>query len=455
MNNSQTKCKHPHANNLLEQVADAWPQHLPPQTVIEVGLSGGLDSVVLLHLLSCMRKRFRFVLKAVHVHHGLNEKADEWAAFCNTLCDRLDIPLRLEKVCVEKNGLGIEAAARKERYRIFSDGRSDIVALAHHRGDQVETFMLAAMRGGGLRALSAMPEWRALNERTQIWRPLLGFTREQLADYADMHDLIYVEDSSNQDSGFLRNWLRNDALPVWRSRLPHLDNHIIGSIASLQNELALLDEIVQQDHQYICATGTFDLQRWRSLSEVRRRQQLWYFAKIHELGVPTAESIADFSRVLNSIQTASAEWQLPDGRIYAYQNRLFVQKNGWEKECAWIGNEQILAGRLKKILPENGFTLRRNLFGICEELLDGQGCIRAANADDVIALTVGHKSVRKILQECKIPSFVRKYWPIVTDSQNKCLAIANIWVSVHYGCQNGVLPVFDKFNCFVLEPKQR
>lgn len=111
-----------------------------------VALSGGLDSVVLLHLLVRAGKRAGFVPEALHIHHGLSPRADDWADFCQNYCDMLGVGLETVKVCVEKNGLGIEAAARQKRYAAFAEKGFDILALAHHRDDQIETFMLAVAR---------------------------------------------------------------------------------------------------------------------------------------------------------------------------------------------------------------------------------------------------------------------------------------------------------------------
>ena len=300
---SQAPCP---AHDLADMLADVWPPQIGAGCVIEIGLSGGLDSVVLLHVLAVLRPRFGFVLRTVHVHHGLNAAADEWAAFCADLCCSLDVPLRLEHVNVEAAGLGVEAAARRERYAAFARGGADVLALAHHQDDQVETFMLAALRGGGLRALAAMPMWRPLDAHTQIWRPLLAHTRAQLADYAAANALAYVEDSSNDDTALLRNWLRRQALPAWRQRLPQLDRHLLSSVALLQEEQALLNEVVAADWAEIHQGCDFDLARWRQLSGLRRRQQLLQFARAHSLGMPRYAAVADFERVLEKIQTASA-----------------------------------------------------------------------------------------------------------------------------------------------------
>ncbi|WP_225315146.1 tRNA lysidine(34) synthetase TilS [Neisseria zalophi] len=438
---------------LPDDIRRNWPDWVAGAR-IEIGLSGGLDSVVLLHLLAALRGEFDFTLQAVHVHHGLNEKADEWVFFCTALCSRLSVPLRVEYVDIDRQSqLGIEAAARKARYRIFSDGLCDIVALAHHQDDQVETFMLAALRGGGLRALAAMPETRPLTPKITIWRPLLHYSREQLEGYANKHGLDYMEDSSNQDSAFLRNWLRHQGLPVWRKRLPHLDKHIIGSVRALQDELALLDEVVQQDFEMICEGGFFDLTRWKHLSVPRRRQQLLHYSKLNGLGVPTPAGLADFTRVLETKRSVSAEWPLPKGKIYAYRDRLFALENGWDKACLWLDKSENQSGQLKNLLKKNNFTLERYSLGISEEVLNNECIIRAVSTEDVIETAVGHKNVWKVLQEHKVPTFMRKHWPVVINTQNQCIAIANIMVSVHYASLNGFIPYFDKFNRFVLEPK--
>lgn len=444
------------SNKLVQHVNAAWPESFKAGTIIEVALSGGVDSVVLLHVLNALREQRGIVLKAVHVHHGLNEHADEWADFCRTYCVSLGVPLRVEHVTVKPNSrLGIEGEARKQRYRVFSDGLNKVVALAHHQNDQVETFMLAALRGGGLRALSAMPALRALSADVHIWRPFLDIPRAALEQYALENGLNHIEDGSNEDSAFLRNWLRNEALPVWRQRIPNIDRHIISSIQSLQNELAVLNEIVEQDYAAVCENGLFDIERWKLLSKPRRFQQLLHHAKLNDLGIPRSESVENFSRILEAAENPVGEWSLPKGKMYAYRQRLFACPNGWEQAFPWLRNEESDKGRLKDILLKNGFTLDSRLFGICEEMLEESCVIRAANTDDVIELAVGRKNVWKILQEYKVPPFVRRYWPIVADSQNRCIAIANILVSVHYGCRNGSMVVFSKFNQFVLEPKQR
>jgi tRNA(Ile)-lysidine synthase len=151
-----------------------------------VGLSGGLDSVVLLHLLAAQPSIRAAGLRAIHVHHGLQAAAGEWAAHCHALCDALGVPFQVMKVEVVRDaGGGLEAAAREARRAAFADALRDdeVLALAHHRDDQAETFLLRALRASGPDGLAAMQPWQRF-ATGWLWRPLLGVPRTQLLAHA-------------------------------------------------------------------------------------------------------------------------------------------------------------------------------------------------------------------------------------------------------------------------------
>lgn len=431
-----TNRPHNPTETLRCRMDEAVPSDFLCGKTIEAALSGGLDSVVLLHLLVGMRTRQKFELKAVHVHHGLSPDADEWADFCTAYCSRLGIPLRIVRVTVDAAGLGIEAAARAARYRAFSDGLCDIVALAHHHDDQIETFMLSALRGGGLRGMAAMPEWRPLNAKTKIWRPLLTSSREELTQYAAAHGLHYVDDASNRDNSLLRNWLRNEMLPQFQVRVPEFKHQITANIAALQDDLSLLDEITEEDTALVCADGWFDVAVWRGLSDTRRRRVLRRFVQEHGLGVPTRSSIGDFAQTLLAFQTASAEWTLPKGKIHVYRNRLFVVRNDGEK-FPWLC-EGGLKGRLKTVLNDNGFTLAQRKKGLGEEALNAEATVRPVRSGDMIRLHGGSKKVRKLLQEKGVPPFMREIWPVVADASGNCIAVINICSASNYEEADGM-----------------
>src|SRR5690606_8071854 len=162
---------------------------------------GGLDSVVLLHLLRSRPDVRAAGLRAIHVRHGLQAAAGDWAAHCRALCEALEVPLQVVEVDVERDsGAGLEAAARAARRRAFAAalGDDEILALAHHRDDQAETFLLRALRASGPDGLAAMRPWQRFGAGW-LWRPLLDAPRADLLAHAQLHGLRWVEDPSNDD----------------------------------------------------------------------------------------------------------------------------------------------------------------------------------------------------------------------------------------------------------------
>ena len=383
-------------------------------------MSGGLDSVVLLHLLHRTREFHHFDLRAVHVHHGLSTNADSWAKFCQDYCRGLNVTLRVCRVNVEKQGKGLEAAARAARYQAFSDGLKKIIVLAHHRNDQIETFMLSAVRGGGLRGMAAMPVWRDLNEEIQIWRPLLAFSRQELAEYAQQWELSFVEDESNEDSGYLRNWMRNQALPQWQQRIPNFERQICANVRLLQEDLQLLDELIESE----------------------------YFLRKQTESLPSYHSIADFAQVLETAD--QAQLNLPDGKLVVYRDKLFVCQESEFQKLPWCNGREV-RGRLKDILLENGFVLLPFKGGLSEEELEKQAVLRNVAKGDVIQSGQREKSVEKLLQECHIVPFIRKYWPIILSMGNKCLAVINLRVGSDVQIGEGYLPVHEKLAKYIVE----
>lgn len=186
-----------------------------------VAFSGGLDSTVLLHLLAQLaRSEALPALSALHVHHGLQAAADGWPAHCQAVCRSLGIPLRVERVQVAVGG-SIEQAARDARYRAFQAnlGEGQVLLTAQHLDDQAETLLFRLLRGAGLRGLAAMPVSRPLGGG-RLCRPLLGVSRAELEAYAQTHRLDWVEDPSNQDPRFSRNYLRREIMPRLASHWP-------------------------------------------------------------------------------------------------------------------------------------------------------------------------------------------------------------------------------------------
>jgi len=190
---------------------------------ILVGLSGGVDSVVLLHALSQRRK-----VAAAHIHHGLSPNADRWAQFCRRACKRLAVPLTVRRVKVAKRN---EAAARVARYAALRTLKFDVLALAHQLDDQAETVLMSLLRGAGPRGARGMQPVGRFDGRVLL-RPLLDVPREAIVAYAREHKLEWIEDESNASDAFTRNFIRlriapmlSERYPRWREALARAARH--------------------------------------------------------------------------------------------------------------------------------------------------------------------------------------------------------------------------------------
>jgi tRNA(Ile)-lysidine synthase len=196
---------------------------LPADARVLVGYSGGLDSAVLLHLLARRLPLQR--LRALHVHHGLHPEADAWARHCEDMCAQLGIVFDMVRVEVARDaGDGLEAAARHARHAAFAAAleEGEVLALAHHRDDQAETFLLRALRASGVEGLAAMRAWRPY-AKGFLWRPLLAQPRAAVLAWAQAEQLRWIDDTSNADTDLDRNFLRHRVLPVLRERWPHAE----------------------------------------------------------------------------------------------------------------------------------------------------------------------------------------------------------------------------------------
>lgn len=334
-------------NALPERVSAQIAPLLPAHSSILVGLSGGVDSAVLLHLLHKLAPRFSWQLTALHVHHGISRNADEWARFCADLCARHHIPLLVEQVDITPlRAHGIEAAARKLRHAAFDRQSHDFVALAHHADDQAETLLLQLLRGAGVRGASAMP---LLAERVglpDILRPLLHFSRQEILEYAVAHDLQWIEDESNADDSYPRNFLRNRLLPLLGERFPAYRETLTRSAQHFAEASKLLDELAQQDGAEAIHTDTLDVAALQALSPARAKNLLRYF--LHRAGAPMPQAVQldDMLRQLCTSRKDAAvcvdysEWQ-----VRRYQGRVYVQRSLGEFDrnfvLSWHGEDKL------------------------------------------------------------------------------------------------------------------
>ena len=335
-----------------------------------VGFSGGMDSTVLLHALAASPAARTRGLRAWHVHHGLHADADQWIAECEATCAALSIPLTATRVEVERDaGTGPEASARQARHASFRGGLAggEILVFAHHRDDQAETFLLRAMRASGPDGLAAMREWRDFGPG-HLWRPLLGVPRATLEEYATRHGLRWIEDPSNADTSFDRNFLRQQVLPLLGERWPHMAASLARSAALCGEAADLLDT---EDGEALAGVATEDpasLSRSRlsRLAPPRRARVLRRW--IDSLGLPPlpAEGVAQVeSTLLPARAGAAAKFEWHGAVVHAWRD--------------WLH-----AGRVREPLP---LDWRVVWDGVAPLGLPGGGCLQFLDIATYVAPT--------------------------------------------------------------------
>ena len=211
---------------------------------IVVALSGGIDSVVLLHFLN---KHYPGHIRAVYINHNLSKFSHEWSTFCATLCNADKIEYKDININLE-NSSNIEENARKKRYlSLTSELRvGETLCTAHHQEDQAETFLLQLFRGSGVTGLASMPKIKSIDD-SELYRPFLNISKQKIIDYASKNHLEWIEDDSNLDTNFKRNLLRIEFLPKLSSAFNGLIKNISRSASHQAEALRLMQDLAELD----------------------------------------------------------------------------------------------------------------------------------------------------------------------------------------------------------------
>ena len=388
------------------------------------GFSGGLDSSVLLHACAASPSLRESGLRAIHVHHGLHRDADDWAAHCEQFCSALDIPLTVVRVTVSGHGHGPEAAARKARHAAFNEALRDgeVLALAHHRDDQAETFLLRALRASGPDGLAAMRPWRRFG-RGWLWRPLLDLPRARLLTYAREHGLHWIEDPGNADTGFDRNFLRHHVMPLLRERWPHVDAAFARSAALSGEAVDLLDEedacaladARQKDPRVLGVGALLQLPTTRRARVLRR----W----IAQLGLPPlpAGGVARIEHeLLPAVADRVAGFAWHGALVRRWRDLLHAdwQRPSLPKDWAlqWDGRDPVR-------LPDGSLLALEGAGHFNASLLLG-----ARQGGERITLPgrVHSHALKHVLQDLGVPPWLRERLPLLSSPQGELLAAGDM-----------------------------
>ena len=348
---------------------------------VAVGLSGGMDSVVLLHLLHGLAPQLGCKLSAIHVNHGLSPNAGDWQRFCTAFCLELGVPFKASKVIVTRQRHGLEAAAREARRAAFLKSGVDAIALAHHLDDQAETVLFNLLRGTGLAGASGMPAQGRLG-RKRLLRPLLGVSRNAIRAYAVEYRLGWIEDESNADESLTRNFIRRrvgplleSRFPRWRENLARASRHFAGS-------------------------------------ELDARGLLRAYLKGKGLRAPSEAKLLEMLKQLSSSSAAIAH----DGIVLRrYREKIFAGKEKAQapfKPQAWRGQARLA-------LPALGGELRFKRVrgrGIARDLLKGRTLeVRLRSGGERLRPDAGRPSrtLKNLFQEAGVPPWVRERMPLL------------------------------------------
>ena len=388
-------------------IATHWPETLlrSGQSHVEVALSGGVDSVVLLCALSSLATARGVRLTAVHVHHGLSPNADHWAAFCTALCARLQVPLRIERVRVDRGGGSLEAAARHARYRAIAAGGADVVALAHHADDLAETVLLQALRGGGARALAAMPVLRQSGHGGWLWRPLLQLARADIEQAARQAGLDWIEDESNADPRYRRNAIRHQLVPVLANHFPDYRRQLARTAVRAADEAAVLADVAAST-----LPGLTGADGALALTPLLQRplpwQRLLLAAYLERQAVSVSPALLE---TLLAQAAHGFELRVGDRVLLGYRGTLLVRPDGPLPSATFI--LPLVEGEVP--LPGWPGTLRLSrqaVGGVA--LADGSRIeVRPPADGETLAQGVGHKACRKLWQEAGLAPWRRQRWP--------------------------------------------
>lgn len=293
-----------------------------------VGFSGGLDSTVLLHNLAAQPQLIR-KLRAIHINHGLSSNALAWQNHCQNFCAQWQIPFLVQQVEFSREA-NIEAGARQARYKAFASilGANDCLILGHHLDDQAETLVLQLFRGAGIDGLAAIAPHKQF-ARGVLLRPLLHCSRQSLEDYASEHQLQWIEDESNQDLTFSRNYLRHQLIPLMRKRWPGVVNNLVRTTRHCQEAQANLDDLAKVDCPALEGQPTsLAIPPLLLLKPARIKNVLRFWFKQHQLSLPSA---ATFNRLITEVIPAASDanpqlsWQ--EASIRRYQQTLYLLKD--------------------------------------------------------------------------------------------------------------------------------
>lgn len=415
---------------MLDLLTPDWLPRLAVANRLIVGFSGGLDSTVLLHWLA-QQPNVQKKITVIHVNHGLSQHALAWEEHCQRICQAMGVSFIAERVLLDLRA-NVEEGARTARYAVFQSllQVGDLLLLGHHLDDQAETVLLQLFRGAGVDGLSAMRPIKPF-AAAQLARPLLSCSRQKLASYAAHHQLQWIEDDSNADSTYSRNFLRHEIMPLLRTRWPGVAGNLARTGRHCQQAQELLDDMARQDGLDI-SKATLSITQLISLTAPRIINVLRAWLRYHAIRLPdTATLNRLLTEVIFARQDANPLVSFGGYCVRRYQQTMYLLS---QEDDSQIGTcAQAWSSFPEPLLLHNGL-------GLITPIPSHHGLVIEQAANLEIRYRQGgeslywhgqSKSLKKLFQDWQIPTWLRTRIPLLYVD-GELAAVIDYAISDHF-----------------------
>ena len=400
-----------------------------------IAFSGGMDSTVLLHVMKNIIDE-KSQIRAIHINHNIVDNSKVWTKTCKSICKNFGIDIEIISLEVTHNGYGLEAAARDERYEKLKEKlyENEYLLTAHHEEDQMETVFLRMARGTGLDGLQGINEKYSFGEGI-IFRPMLEVSKTSVMDYAKEHQLKWVEDSSNQDTHFDRNFLRKKIIPQFRERWPSIASSVSRlSQLSAQN-IKILNQIAEEDIGPIANMNELPLAKLLDKSFERANNMVRYIILANGMRIPSMKTLQDGLKEMLDPETDKSVIAWKDYCIRKYKNHLYflsnsdLEPNKVDVRIPWEIGKTVNLG-------ENIGTIEATFIhgdGLSIEKCKNKLTISYRQGGELIK-PIGHrinKSLKNLFQENQILPWMRDKIPLIYY-QDELVSVADLWFNQNY-----------------------
>tara|TARA_B110000444_G_C18846626_1_gene602438 strand:- start:2691 stop:4046 length:1356 start_codon:yes stop_codon:yes gene_type:complete len=410
-----------------------------------VGYSGGLDSHVLLHVIIELIGKKR--ITAVHVNHQLSSNSDIWQKHCEDRCLEIGVNIICKTVSIKNRGTGIEDAARNARYSVFEKllKKNDLLILAHHADDQIETMLFRLFRGSGIKGMSGMPISRLLGNG-ELFRPLLPFFRRDLESYASANQINWIEDDSNLDIAFDRNFIRHKLIPTINERWPNSSFKLNRSANIFAESDFLINILAQKDFKIVTEVServgwSISIDKLNGFEIIRQKNILRYWFNLHNLTLPSYAVLDNaLNQMIGSKIDAEPFVSWGDLQLRRFNKKLYLlplnfedpnysvkKKKGREllekNSIKWDGSSHLIlpdsSSLCVKLKMKGGLRIdvKKNLE--IRFRSGGERCKPQGRS--------GSNTLKKLFQEYSLEPWLRNNIPLIYID-NRLAAVGDLWV---------------------------